>query len=153
MPGNSSTQANKKGIKMSTYHTEGIVKDIHLKQDKETFTLEAAQPYAVEEKDGDKTEQRLLFVADAEDNQNKLLASKNGEKADSKNSQPRPASLVPVDACFEFVAGGENGNRIDMATLLFLKQNRSKIRIVLDENQLKDNSSNNTYSISEIAIK
>ena len=138
---------------MGTYHTEGIVKDIHLKQDKETFTLEAAQPYAVEEKDGDKTEKRILFVADWEDNQSNSTATKKGKKNASDDTQPRSAYLVPVDACFEFMADGENENRIDMATLLFLKQNRSKVRIVLDENRLKDNSSNTNYSISEITIK
>lgn len=134
---------------MNTYHTEGIVKDIHLKQKEGSFTLEAEKPYAIEEKNGDKTEKRILFVAD----QSNSTATKKGKKNASDDSQPRSAYLVPVDACFEFMVDGKNKNRIDMATLLFLKQNRSKVRIVLDENRLKDNSSNTNYSISEITIK
>jgi hypothetical protein len=138
---------------MTTYHTEGIVKDIHLKQNAGSFTLEAEKPYSIEEKNGDKTEKAILFVADGGREQSKSPATGNGEKIDSKDSQPRHAYLVPVDACFEFLPGEEQENRIDMTVLLFLKQNRSKVRVVLGEKAVKGKSAKKSYAVSEIVIK
>lgn len=143
---------------MTKYYTEGIVKDIDLHQDNGTFTLQAAPPYAIEEKNGDKTETAILFVADADDKsaQSTIFSQKTkdgaGEKTHTQKSAVRNSFLVQPDSTFKFILCSKP---FDTATLLMLKQNRCRIRIVIEGEIVEKTTvaTGKKFAISEIIIK
>ena len=138
---------------MAKYHTEGIVKDVELTQESGSFTLEATPPYAIEENDGGKTDTSILFVEEGEASQPQVLTQKgNAEGKVLEMPIRKSAFLASQNATFEF---RWNAKPIDTTALLLLKQNRSKLRIVVDgdNSEKKTASESKQFSVSSITMK
>lgn len=144
---------------MSKYHTEGIVKDVKLTQTDGTFTLEASAPFSIAEKTSTGDEKSILFVADDKSapnlgfDQPDLEPEEPGNPDSSKNPKPlcRDAFLVAESATFSFKTGGP----IDTATLLLLKQNRTKIRMTIEGTRgaAPSKTKEPVFVVSELIIK
>lgn len=138
---------------MTKYHTEGIVKDIALTQTDGTFKLEPSSPYAIEEKFGDKTEKSILFVDENEVGDKSVFVQKDTEEKTGAINVVffKMAFLAHLDSSFSF---SRNGTPIDTASLLILKQNKSRIRIVVaGEISGSTNPAEKKFLVSEIIVK
>ena len=122
---------------MAKYHTEGIVKDVMLTQTDGTLTMEATSPFSIDEKSSGTNEASILFVSDEPDptkerfNQIEYNNAKDADADPMTTTKPvlRDAFLVASKSSFRFL---HNRNPIDTASLLILKHNRSKIRVVIE---------------------
>jgi hypothetical protein len=96
---------------MSTFHTEGLIKEVRIEGEKVTFTLEPVASYIFEKKNDDgSTERCLLFVGD------------------DKN----PSAAKIITAGYEFAAP----KPADFHSLIIAKANRLKVRIEVGDEQL-----------------
>ena len=155
-----STNTNYTNTAMAKYHTEGIVKDVTLTQTDGTFTLEASAPFAVDEQSSGLKEKSILFVSEEDDptkdvfNQEERKGGEVGSPAVSTVSTCllRDAFLASNTTKFKF---GCVGKPIEMAALLLLKQNRTKIRVVIDGDRKPTTTTPTTsgFIVSEIVIK
>lgn len=138
---------------MAKYHTEGIVKDVELTQKDGTFKLDPVAPYSVEEKSGDKAEKSILFVDENEVGGKSVFVQKDteGKTGDINAVFFKMAFLAHPDSSFSF---SRNGTPIDTASLLILKQNKSRIRIVVDGDLFKPTVvTGKKFVVSEIIVK
>lgn len=97
---------------MSIFHTEGLIKEVTLKDDSNvTFKLEPVAPYIFEKKNDDGTTGRCLLFVD-----------------DDKN----PSAAKIITAGHEFAAL----KPADFHSLIIAKANRLKVRIEVGDEQL-----------------
>lgn len=108
---------------MSTFHTEGLIKEVAINGAKVTFKLEPSAPYVFEKKKDDgSTEKCLLFV-----------------DGDKKNICQGDTDIVDSYAAYVSQSKVEfEAKKGYVQSLLFAKSNRMRIRVEVCDSHFSD---------------